>query len=95
MSTLPEEFERETIERMLPGDEGFTEPWAMYAETDRTLWINGRYLVRPQPAGTAHLKIKRTSKGVIVYKDTIGDCRYTPAGPGGDVVPVAIAVELK
>ena len=76
MSRLPEAFESRTIAGMSPGDKGYTVPWAMFADEDRILWINGGHSVMKEPKGTAHLEIQRTKDGVIVYEDSIGDHTY-------------------
>ena len=77
MTKLPESMEEETIENMLPGDKGFTVPWAMCANENRDLYINKRYNVYPQANGTVHMYIERTETGVIVYKRTIEKDKYS------------------
>jgi len=94
-SILPESFEENTIRHMLPGDVGYTVPWAMWADTDRCLWINGKYSVDSTPGGTVCMFIKRTEDGVIVYQNTIGTHRYSPVEQpgfvgGADPLPVAL-----
>lgn len=76
MSRLPESFEHRTIAGMLPGDKGYTVPWAMFADEDRILWINAGYIVTDEEQGTSHLSIERTKDGVIVYQNSIGDHTY-------------------
>lgn len=92
MSRLPEAYEENTIAEMLPGDEGYTVPWAMWADEDRVLWINGKYSFTKNVFGTSHLRIKRTQAGVIVYQNSIGDHRYSPGRAcyvgGADPLPV-------
>lgn len=84
ISLLPEELEEDTVRRMKSGDIGYTVPWAMWADAKRQLWINNGYSVEPNPFGTACMKIKRVIQndfdGVIVFRRTIGDHRYTPTG---------------
>jgi len=78
---LPESFEENTIEQMLPGDRGYTVPWAMFPDQNRVLWINGHYTIDSEPFGTGHMLIERTKTGVIVYQNTIGDHKYQiPSG---------------
>lgn len=79
-STLPESLESFTIAKMLPGDTAYTLPWAMWADENRALWINGNYPIRERPGGTVQLFIKRTETGVTVDMSTIGDHTYDP-GP--------------
>jgi len=79
-SILPESYETNAIGRMIPGDMGYTHPWAMYTDEDRRLWINAAYPVTTTAGGTSHLQIERTQDGVIVYQKTIGDHRYSIGG---------------
>jgi hypothetical protein len=94
MSVLPEHLEQNTIRNMTPGDKGYTVSWAMWADLDRNLWINGNYTIHDDPHGTVKMLIERTKDGVIVYKRTIKDERYSlQAGPcyvgGSDDLPVS------
>jgi len=79
MAKLPEaleELEEKTIYRMLPGDTGYTLPWAVWADADRELWINGDYSYDDEALGTSHLRIRRTESGVEVDFSTVGDYQY-------------------
>lgn len=76
-SKLPETYEETTIEHMLPGDTGYTVPWAMWADSERNLWIRGDYSVFVQPGGTGQLHITRTKDGIIVSEHSIGNHKYS------------------
>jgi hypothetical protein len=93
-SILPEAYEQKNIRKMDEGEIGYTVPWAMYATSDRLLWINGNYSVHQTPYGTYHLRIKRVRNGVIVDEKTIGDHSLSIGGAsfvgGCDEMPVAL-----
>lgn len=95
MTKLPESLEEKTIEKMLPGDTAFTLSWAMWADGERNLWINGKYPITDAVFGTSKMRIKRTKTGVIVYRISIKDERYSPqsthgyvGGSDADMLPV-------
>lgn len=97
-SVLPETYEEDTIIGMLPGDIGYTVPWAMWPDTDRILWINGRYSIDREPGGpnkTTNMKIQRTVEGVIVYEDTIGDHKYHVGRSAWDAMEDKLPVQLR
>jgi len=84
MAKLPEALEERTIYRMLPGDAGYTLPWAVWADADRELWINGDYSYTDQIEGTSTLRIRRTESGVEVDFSTVGDCRHSVGASSWD-----------
>ncbi|MHC4620578.1 MAG: hypothetical protein ACYTEQ_22755 [Planctomycetota bacterium] len=97
MAKLPETYEEETIIGMLPGDVGYTVPWAMWADKERELWVNGNYTIDSKPGGpgrTTNMRIERTKIGVIVYQSTIGDYKYSVGERGWDHSPNKLPVEL-
>ena len=94
MFTLPEDMEQETISGMPVGESGYTVPWAMWADLNRVLWINGNYSIHKKPHGTVCMFVERTKEGVVVYRRTIGDHKYQPRH-SGDWTDSAIPVELK
>lgn len=95
MTFLPEELEQITIDGLLEGESAYVVPWAMWADSERTLYINGNYSAHFQAGGTVHMRITRRGDVIEVDRHTIGDHRYTP-GPsgfvGGDVraIPVRL-----
>ena len=94
-SILPETFEQETIIGMLPGDTGYTVLWAMWADENRVLWINGDYSIHKSPGGTVHMKIKRTIDGVVVKEATIEDHKYMAGPSSWDMSPNKLPVTLE
>ncbi len=97
-SLLPDHMEANTISRMSVGDIAYTTPWGMYAETDRTMWINGSYPAQASPGGTVYMRIKRTSAGIVVDMSTIGDQEYSATGPffmgAFEPIPVTLVEEI-
>ncbi len=95
---MPPEYMERTIRDMTPGESGWTVPWAITVDIDRTMWVNGAYSIERESVGTARTRIERTSNGVAVWRDGLG--KYTPSDvwpymgsdPRRDRIPV---VELK
>jgi len=48
------------IKRMLPGEEGYTLPWALSFDQMGNAWLNTAYSVHGNKGGTVSMKIKRT-----------------------------------
>lgn len=98
-SILPETYEENTIIGMLPGDTGYTMDWAMWADANRVLWINGRYPIIREPRHDklrpAAMKIERTADGVIVYESTLGGAKYQPGSGGWDHSDAKLPVQLR
>ncbi len=66
---LPDHLEEVTIRDMLEGESGYTAPWAMWADANGRLWLNGSYPFRKEAgeAGkTAQMKITRINKSFEV-----------------------------
>jgi hypothetical protein len=94
-SILPETYEENLIEGMLPGDTGYTVPWAMWADKNRKLWINRKYTIHDTPGGTVALKIKMLRGGIVqVYSYSIGKHKYTPGESSWDHTGVGLPVQL-
>lgn len=67
---------------MLIGEECWVTPWAMYADTNSSLWLNGSYSIHNNQVGTARMKIKRTEDGYLVDVSKCADYGWKPTGPG-------------
>jgi hypothetical protein len=88
---LPEHLEEETIERMSPGDKGYTVPWAMFADENGRLWINGSYTVHSESGGTAAMLVERTKSGVICDIRKCRDHRWSRgAAFVGKFMPISV-----
>lgn len=79
---LPINLEQETIEDMLIGEECWVAPWAMYADTDSSLWLNSGYSIHNKQFGTVNMKIKRVEDGYLVDVSKCADYGWKPARPG-------------
>ena len=78
---LSDDIEERTISQMLPGESGWALPWGMYADTDRKLWLNGKYGIHDEPGGTVEMRVKRVNGG---FEVDISCCRDSTWSPGGD-----------
>ena len=81
---LPEHLEEITIKDMIIGESGYAVAWAMYAERDSTLWLNGDYTFDKEPGGTADMKIERVNGGfkVDISKVDLDSRKWSSSGPG-------------
>lgn len=98
-SKLPDQLKEQTIDEM-PQGVFFTVPWAMFADKDGRMWINGKYTYDRRPRGTVQLKITREPKSghILVDKNSIGDHRYSRSGDtfvgGASWLPVTLVKDL-
>lgn len=63
---LPDELEKKTLETLLPGETVYTLPWAMFADKDGELWLNGNYPYSQEPYGTMSMRVSRVRGGYHV-----------------------------
>lgn len=79
-ATLPKSLIEPTLLDMGGGQSTWTLPWAMYADDDGKLWLNGDY---PQSTrgGTAQMKVRKTMSGDYVCDIT--HCRNKSYSLGG------------
>lgn len=81
MSKLPGAMRERQIKDMAFGESGFAVPWAMYADEDGDLFINGGYTVDEQSGGTCRMLITMGIGKILVKQYTISDEKYTPGQP--------------
>jgi hypothetical protein len=67
---LPSGIQSETIGDMQPGDEGWTVPWAMYADSQSRLWLNGSYTLSVLSRGTVQMHVWRSDQDGLWRVDT-------------------------
>lgn len=95
---LPEHLEEVSIKDMIAGEIGYTVPWAMYAERDGSLWLNGNYSFRGDPGGTVQMIIERTGGGYAVDISRVDKSmrHWSSTGPhySGEFPPLPV-VELR
>ena len=52
---------------MVPGDHGYTVPWAIKVDESGCAWLDGSYMVEPEyKGGTTSLIVKCTKDGFVV-----------------------------
>lgn len=93
-ATLPTDRTTGTIEAMDYGESGWTVPWAMYADKNRRLWLNGSYTLNSTPGGTVQLMIVRDTDGRwLVDASRCKNETWKPGTPCymGEYAPIAVA----
>lgn len=63
---LPKGMEPKTIADMTVGESAYVVPWAMYADTDRRLWLLPNNITQDRRGGTVQMLIARTADGFRV-----------------------------
>jgi hypothetical protein len=63
---LPASLYERNIGEMATHEEGWCLPWAMYAESDGSLWLNGLKTVWADPQGSMCIHICREREGFVV-----------------------------
>lgn len=93
---LPDNMRERIIRDMPIGDQGWTVPWAVWADHEGKLWINGRYTLSNNPGGTVEMLVRRSEDGIEVS----GIRRMTPqrnptyvGSTMDDMLPVATVLE--
>lgn len=95
-SFLPDELEEVGIKDLLEGEEAYTVPWAMFADSEGALWIKGSYPFHQVPGGTVQMRIRRRAGMIEVFQDTIPeDHRFSRGksayvGGNDDAIPVIL-----
>ena len=93
-SQLPDELVEVTIADLIEGEVVYTVPWALFADGDGNLWINGNFSFDHEPHGTLHMMIEKRGKFIAVVKKTIGDYRFSKSEPsfvgGANWMPVVL-----
>lgn len=89
---LPEHLAEISLQDLILGETGWIVPWAMYAEKDGTLWLNGNYTFQEKQAGTASMLVERVEGGYSVDLHQCQDERFSLDGPCfmGDFTPLAV-----
>lgn len=86
-ASLPESLlAKNNIEKMKPGDVGYTMHWAMWVDSDMRCWLHPTYPFYSQPAGTASMLVMRGLDGTYEVKIQHGET-YTPSTQPGYASP--------
>jgi hypothetical protein len=67
------------IKHMIPGEVWWTVPWAIWADEDMNLWINGNYDVFDTPGGTVDTEVWLVADGRYGVRHT-GNHRWRRKG---------------
>ena len=75
------------------GHTGWTVPWAMYADANRGLWLNGNYTIHKGPMGTVSMRVWRDEEGWHVDASRCGHDRHWSTNPAyvGGSLPIRVA----
>lgn len=64
---LPEDLEGDTIGSMVTGEVGYTNPWAMWVDTERNCWLHPEHVLRSHPQGNVKMKVELREDGYHVW----------------------------
>lgn len=64
-ATIPDELEVITLEDTVNGESVYVVPWALYADNDGYLWLNGGYTFENYPRGTSRMKVSKKKEKYI------------------------------
>lgn len=56
---LPESLEEVGLKDIVEGETVYTVPWAMYADYNGELWLNGNYSIHNQRGGTVQMGVTK------------------------------------
>lgn len=90
---LPINLEEVGLKDLEEGQTVYTVPWAMFAGTDRALWLNGDYFMTAQAQGTSMMRVIKKDGRYIVdvskcrdYTWSLGGAQYV-----GGFVPLPVS----
>jgi len=94
---LPDELVQCGIKDMIEGEVGWTVPWAMYADYDGSLWLNGSYTLQENPGGTVEMMISKKYNQYIVDITHCLEWKWNKGTPGfvGDFEPIPVSELIK
>ncbi len=93
---LPNKYKKQNLHDILVGETVYTVPWAMYADENCDLWLNGNYSFYDSPMGTATMSVSRTKRGYIVDIFSCSGHYWNCSKPAyvGKFVPIPV-IEIK
>lgn len=89
-ATLPPSLEEPTIGKMIVGQNGYTVPWAMWADTDRRCWLKASFPCLPTMSGTVRMYIERRTDGYHVWPPHDEQHKLSGRNSVGDIPVAAI-----
>lgn len=94
MAKLPNSRQEPQLKDLAPGQKTWTVPWAMYAERNGKLWLNGDYSQNHAPGGTVEMLVMRDKRTGAYHVDArqTGH-QWSKDGPCycGDFTPIEVA----
>lgn len=94
-AVLPDQLEEVTLADLIEGEEVWVVPWAMYADREGLLFLNGKYTfdLDFQEGRTPTMKVAKTSDG---YEVDVSLCRDGKWNRGetcyvGGALPIPVA----
>lgn len=75
-AVLPESLEEVGLKDLADGESVYTVPWAMYADDNGALWLNGNYHFEKSPGGTRQMKVTKGKRYSIFYKAVVRQSRH-------------------
>lgn len=97
---LPDDLVEDQIKNMPEGKNFYTVPWAMFADSNRQLFVVGTYTYESNIMGTVHMKIRKENGIILVDRKSIGNQKYSPGTPcymgvtEADYIPARIVENL-
>ena len=93
---IPDNLVEVALKDVLIGESVYVVPWAMYAETDGELFINGKYDFHLSSFRTSQMKLTRMKDGFVVDISNCRDEKWSPSGAcyvGGSLPIPVIGLE--
>lgn len=90
---LPESLEAVGLKDIVDGESVYTVPWAMYADDNGSMWLNGNYSFEDHSGGTLRMKVTKKSGDYICDVSMCKDHGWSRGGGQffGDFIPLPVA----
>jgi len=92
-ATLPKDIEELEIKDIPDGIHFYTVPWAMYADENGELWLNGNYNADKEKYGTVKMDVIRLFGSYIVNITHCKDYKWNKENPcyAGEYTPIPVS----
>jgi hypothetical protein len=90
---LPKNLETTGLKDMKDGESAYTLPWAMYADEEGSLWLNGEYPVSEKEEKTSCMLVTKERDWYIVDVSRCGEYTWSKGGGAflGDFIPLPVS----
>ena len=90
---LPEQHEQIGLKDLLNKEVVYTVPWAMYADSNGELWLNGDYTFGLSSRGTSTMKVTKKDSQYICDISKCKDHKWNCGTPGyvGNFTPLPVS----